>query len=87
MKAALNKIHSLREMCLSRGTTPWIEVDGGVSAKNAPELIKAGALVAFLRRLRALVLSVGRCDAITLCDQESRPRFQNRGPGLDRVPS
>mmetsp|Transcript_54125 Transcript_54125/g.118019 ORF Transcript_54125/g.118019 Transcript_54125/m.118019 type:complete len:270 (+) Transcript_54125:70-879(+) len=43
MKAALNKIHSLREMCLSRGTTPWIEVDGGVSAKNAPELIKAGA--------------------------------------------
>jgi len=43
MRGALEKIRRLRLMCAERGVSPWIEVDGGVSPKNAGELIAAGA--------------------------------------------
>ncbi len=43
MAAALDKIARLRQMIDERGLKCWIEVDGGVSTKNAPELIAAGA--------------------------------------------
>jgi ribulose-phosphate 3-epimerase len=45
MDAALAKICSLKKMCAARGVNPYIEVDGGVSSKNAPELLTAGANV------------------------------------------
>jgi len=43
MDLALRKIAALKRLCAERGLDPWIEVDGGVSAKNAPQLIAAGA--------------------------------------------
>lgn len=43
MDTALRKIDSIKRLCAQRGMDPWIEVDGGVSAKNARLLIAAGA--------------------------------------------
>lgn len=43
LDSAVEKIMKLRSVCAARGRSPWIEVDGGVSTKNAPELIAAGA--------------------------------------------
>jgi ribulose-phosphate 3-epimerase len=37
------KIAQLRASCERRGLSPWIEVDGGVSSKNARPLVSAGA--------------------------------------------
>ncbi len=37
------KIRRLRQMCDDRGLNPWIEVDGGVKASNAWQVIEAGA--------------------------------------------
>lgn len=35
------KIKKLRELCNERGVNPWIEVDGGVSGKNAYQVSHA----------------------------------------------
>jgi ribulose-phosphate 3-epimerase len=37
------KIAALRRMANDRGLTPWIEVDGGINAETAPQVIAAGA--------------------------------------------
>jgi len=43
---ALRKIQEIHSLCESRGLPlPYIEIDGGVSAKNAEGLIQAGATV------------------------------------------
>jgi ribulose-phosphate 3-epimerase len=41
--SAVDKIRSLRRMCDERGLDPWIEVDGGIKANNAWQVIEAGA--------------------------------------------
>mmetsp|Transcript_419 Transcript_419/g.729 ORF Transcript_419/g.729 Transcript_419/m.729 type:complete len:193 (-) Transcript_419:123-701(-) len=43
MDAATDKIRALRAIGAANGRDPWIEVDGGVSSKNAAQLIYAGA--------------------------------------------
>lgn len=45
MQGAVDKIRDLRKICAAKGLRPYIEVDGGVSTKNAGELIQAGANV------------------------------------------
>jgi ribulose-phosphate 3-epimerase len=37
------KIENLRQMCNEQGVDPWIEVDGGIKADNAWQVIEAGA--------------------------------------------
>lgn len=39
----LRKIRQVRALCDERGVSPLIEVDGGVSAANAAEVVEAGA--------------------------------------------
>lgn len=39
----VDKIRELRRMCDDRGLDPWIEVDGGLKAHNAYQVIEAGA--------------------------------------------
>lgn len=39
----ISKIARLRQMCNELGVNPWIEVDGGISPKNAAEVVAAGA--------------------------------------------
>jgi ribulose-phosphate 3-epimerase len=39
----VDKIRALRQMCDERGLDPWIEVDGGLKAKNAWQVLEAGA--------------------------------------------
>ena len=39
----VDKIRDLRRMCDERGLDPWIEVDGGIKAANAWQVIEAGA--------------------------------------------
>ena len=39
----LPKIRALRHICRDRGLDPWIEVDGGVTAKTALAAVEAGA--------------------------------------------
>jgi ribulose-phosphate 3-epimerase len=41
--ASTTKIRQLRQMLDSIGSNAWLEVDGGVSARNAAEVIQAGA--------------------------------------------
>lgn len=41
--SAVDKIRRLRDLCTTRGLDPWIEVDGGVKAGNAWQVIDAGA--------------------------------------------
>lgn len=41
--SAVDKIRRLRDLCTARGLDPWIEVDGGVKAGNAWQVIDAGA--------------------------------------------
>jgi ribulose-phosphate 3-epimerase len=41
--AVVPKIRQLRAMCDERGLDPWIEVDGGIKASNAWQVIEAGA--------------------------------------------
>ncbi|NBO28679.1 MAG: ribulose-phosphate 3-epimerase [Synechococcaceae bacterium WBA_2_066] len=41
--SAVEKVRSLRRMCDERGLDPWIEVDGGIKANNAWQVIEAGA--------------------------------------------
>lgn len=43
--ATLQKLRRLRALCAACGADPLIEVDGGVSAKNAAEVVAAGANV------------------------------------------
>ena len=39
----LPKIRELRQRCDDRGIDPWIEVDGGITGKNAAQVVDAGA--------------------------------------------
>ena len=41
--AVVPKIRQLRALCDERGLDPWIEVDGGLKASNAWQVIEAGA--------------------------------------------
>lgn len=41
--SAVNKVRALRQMCNERGLDLWIEVDGGIKANNAWQVIEAGA--------------------------------------------
>jgi ribulose-phosphate 3-epimerase len=41
--SAVQKIRRLRDICDERGLDPWIEVDGGIKAHNAWQVIEAGA--------------------------------------------
>jgi ribulose-phosphate 3-epimerase len=41
--SSLDKISRLKEMIVKKGLKTLIEVDGGVTLKNAPEIVKAGA--------------------------------------------
>ncbi|XP_026422830.1 ribulose-phosphate 3-epimerase, chloroplastic-like [Papaver somniferum] len=43
IESQVKKISDLRKMCLEKGLNPWIEVDGGVTPKNAYKVIEAGA--------------------------------------------
>ncbi len=38
-----HKIRRLRQLLTDRGSSAWLEVDGGISAKNAAEIVAAGA--------------------------------------------
>jgi len=42
---SLDKIRRLRDTIVGRGLKVQIEVDGGVDAANAPQLVEAGALI------------------------------------------
>lgn len=41
--AVVPKIRKLRQMCDERGLDPWIEVDGGLKASNAWQVLEVGA--------------------------------------------
>jgi ribulose-phosphate 3-epimerase len=41
--ASLDKIRRLKQMILSKGLKTLIEIDGGVTLENAPDIVKAGA--------------------------------------------
>jgi ribulose-phosphate 3-epimerase len=43
IESQVRKIAEIRKMCDAAGVNPWIEVDGGVSPKNAYKVIEAGA--------------------------------------------
>ncbi|KAL8042290.1 hypothetical protein ABFX02_09G041400 [Erythranthe guttata] len=44
IESQVKKISDLRKLCAEKvGVNPWIEVDGGVSPKNAYKVIEAGA--------------------------------------------
>jgi ribulose-phosphate 3-epimerase len=43
IKNQVQKIRELRRICDERGLDPWIEVDGGIKASNAWQVIEAGA--------------------------------------------
>lgn len=39
----LRKLRQLSELCRDRGVSPLVEVDGGVGAENAADIVRAGA--------------------------------------------
>ena len=39
----VDRIRARRQMCDEKGLDPWIEVDGGIKAGNAWQVIEAGA--------------------------------------------
>lgn len=41
--SSLRKLRQLRELCAERGVSPLVEVDGGIVAANAAEVVEAGA--------------------------------------------
>lgn len=43
IESQVTKIATIKKMCDAKGVNPWIEVDGGVSPKNAYKVIEAGA--------------------------------------------
>jgi len=43
IESQVKKIRDLRALCEKMGVNPWIEVDGGVTPKNAYKVIEAGA--------------------------------------------
>eukprot|EP00270_Netrium_digitus_P016209 TRINITY_DN5791_c0_g2_i2.p1 TRINITY_DN5791_c0_g2~~TRINITY_DN5791_c0_g2_i2.p1 ORF type:complete len:294 (-),score=69.60 TRINITY_DN5791_c0_g2_i2:195-1031(-) len=43
IESQVKKISDLRKICLEKGVSPWIEVDGGVTPANAYKVIDAGA--------------------------------------------
>eukprot|EP00929_Paragymnodinium_shiwhaense_P047839 TRINITY_DN2426_c0_g1_i1.p2 TRINITY_DN2426_c0_g1~~TRINITY_DN2426_c0_g1_i1.p2 ORF type:complete len:328 (-),score=103.47 TRINITY_DN2426_c0_g1_i1:131-1114(-) len=42
IESTCRKMRELKQMCKEKGVDPWIEVDGGVSGKNAYKVIDAG---------------------------------------------
>lgn len=42
MPVALDKLRFLKAECAKRGVSPWLQVDGGVNASTAPEIVAAG---------------------------------------------
>eukprot|EP00928_Gymnodinium_smaydae_P000995 TRINITY_DN10371_c0_g1_i2.p1 TRINITY_DN10371_c0_g1~~TRINITY_DN10371_c0_g1_i2.p1 ORF type:complete len:155 (-),score=40.56 TRINITY_DN10371_c0_g1_i2:93-557(-) len=42
IEASAQKVKDLKAMCAAKGVSPWIEIDGGVSPKNAYKVIDAG---------------------------------------------
>eukprot|EP00929_Paragymnodinium_shiwhaense_P047842 TRINITY_DN2426_c0_g2_i3.p1 TRINITY_DN2426_c0_g2~~TRINITY_DN2426_c0_g2_i3.p1 ORF type:complete len:351 (-),score=93.60 TRINITY_DN2426_c0_g2_i3:249-1232(-) len=42
IESTCRKMKELKKMCEEKGVDPWIEVDGGVSGKNAYKVIEAG---------------------------------------------
>lgn len=45
IESSLRKLRRLRRMCDEQGVNPAIEVDGGITARNAAEVVAAGASV------------------------------------------
>lgn len=45
IESSLRKLRRLRRMCDEQGVNPAIEVDGGITARNAAEVVAAGANV------------------------------------------
>ena len=45
IESSLRKLRRLRRMCDEQGVSPVIEVDGGITARNAAEVTAAGATV------------------------------------------
>lgn len=45
IESSLRKLRQLRRMCDEHGVSPFVEVDGGISAKNVAEVTAAGANV------------------------------------------
>ena len=43
LPATLPKVRALRQLCVTLGLEPWIEVDGGQNGQNAWEAVSAGA--------------------------------------------
>ena len=43
ISSSLDKISRLKELILKKSLTTLIEVDGGVTLENAPQIVKAGA--------------------------------------------
>ena len=42
---AIPKIAQLKQMCMERNLSPYIEVDGGIGLQNAERVLQAGANV------------------------------------------
>merc|ERR1712232_445473 len=42
IESTCRKMKDLKKMCEEKGVDPWIEVDGGISGKNAYKVIEAG---------------------------------------------
>lgn len=53
----VEKVRKLRQMCDDLGVAPWIEVDGGISGKNAYK-VKRGELEFFVVAFRLKQTSV-----------------------------
>jgi len=43
IESQVQKTKELKQMCKAKGVDPWIEIDGGVTPKNAYKLMDAGA--------------------------------------------
>ena len=46
----VEKVRKLRQMCDDAGANPWIEVDGGISGKNAYKACRCMLLLAVAQR-------------------------------------
>merc|ERR1711972_738072 len=42
LESQLRKVRELKALCTARGLRPWIEIDGGISPKNAFKAREAG---------------------------------------------
>lgn len=53
----VEKVRKLRQMCDDAGVNPWIEVDGGISGKNAYKVCSSSAWAMHLLGLVAVLLN------------------------------